>query len=77
MKIAVIGAGAFGYALSLLLTRTHENIEVYIYDIQKEYIDSLIKDKHHSFFFSEIITPNNLKATNNQDECLKNAEIMV
>lgn len=66
--IGIIGAGAFGYSLALLLGKAGNSVTVY--DINKEYIDG-INDGSHPVFFSDQKPPETVAATTNLEEVMK------
>ncbi|MFH1316912.1 MAG: NAD(P)H-dependent glycerol-3-phosphate dehydrogenase [Candidatus Woesearchaeota archaeon] len=76
-KISIIGCGAFGYAISLLLSRTHKDIDIFIYDVNMEYIEGLKNNRKHPFFYSELIINYNLIPTGNINECLDGTDIVI
>jgi len=76
-KIAVIGTGAFGYALALLLAKTHAQMQVYAYDVVEEVIKTLQETKHHPYFHQDCEIPSNLIPTSHKEECLQNAEVII
>jgi glycerol-3-phosphate dehydrogenase (NAD(P)+) len=76
-KIAVVGCGAFGYALALLLSKTHSNKEVFAYDVMSEVIETLQQTKKHPFFHTDIEICPNLLPTKDKEECLKNADLVI
>ena len=76
-KIAVVGCGAFGYALALLLSKTHSNKEVYAYDVMPEVIETLQRTKKHPFFHTDIEICPKLLPTKSKEECLRNANLVI
>ncbi|NQV91456.1 NAD(P)H-dependent glycerol-3-phosphate dehydrogenase [Candidatus Woesearchaeota archaeon] len=76
-KIAVVGAGAFGYALALLLSKTHSEIQVYAYDVIEEVITTLQETKHHPYFHKDCEISSNLIPTSDKEEGLKDAEVVL
>ena len=61
MKILTIGAGAYGLALSTILS---EKNEVTVYSSLKDEIDNLKKTHKNEKLFSNLILPNKIEYTN-------------
>lgn len=76
-KISVIGCGAFGYAIALILSKNHPEKEIYVYDVIDEVIETLKTTKHHPYFHTDIETPSNFLPTKNKETCLQNAELVI
>ncbi len=76
-KISVIGCGAFGYALALLLSKTHSEIQVYAFDVVEEVINTLKETKQHPYFHKDITISSNLIPTSRKEECLKDADLIL
>lgn len=76
-KIAIIGCGAFGYALALLLGRTHKDILVNVFDVQKEVIQELKENKKHPFFHKEHVITNNINPTTDAASALDGADLVI
>jgi len=62
MKLLIIGAGAYGLALSNILS---DKNDVTVYSSLKEEIDNLNKTNKNGKFFNEIILSSKIKYTNN------------
>lgn len=76
LKVAVIGTGSFGTALGSLSARCGHNVLMYSNSSQtiKEINE---KARNLRYFPEDVILPNNMKATDNIDECLKDAVMII
>ena len=61
-KIAVIGAGSWGTALSLHLSEKFEQIYLWVYE--KKLCDIIIKERENKWFLPEIFLPKNIVSDN-------------
>lgn len=75
-KIAVIGAGAWGTALAIVLGRkgTHH---VSLWAYEKEVCDSISQRGVNQLFLPDLPIPLGIAATNNLEEVLRNAKLVV
>jgi glycerol-3-phosphate dehydrogenase (NAD(P)+) len=75
-EIAVVGAGAWGTSLSIVLARrgTHR---VRLWAHEKEVRDSISSRRVNELFLSENIIPDCVSATGSLEEALQDAEIVV
>lgn len=74
MKIAILGAGAYGLALSCVFYKNKN--EIYIWSKFKEEIDELEKN-HCTKKLPNIIIPKDFNFTTNMQKCVENANIIV
>jgi glycerol-3-phosphate dehydrogenase (NAD(P)+) len=76
MKIAVIGAGAWGTAISCVLGRkgTHD---VRLWAYEKEVCESIAARRENELFLRGFKLPATIAATNSMEEALRDAEIVV
>jgi glycerol-3-phosphate dehydrogenase (NAD(P)+) len=74
--IAVIGAGAWGTALSIVLGRkgTHD---VRLWAYENEVCQSIVARRSNDMFLPGFHVPENVRATNNFNDALNDAEIVV
>lgn len=76
LNVGVIGGGSFGTALGTVAARSGHNVKIFSKTAQtvKE-INTM--HKNLKFFPEEITLPNNLTASNNLDEVLDNADMII
>lgn len=70
-NIAIIGSGSWGVALGIHMAKLGHNIKIWSY-LEEE--ANLINNEHKCKFLPEITIPNNIVATQNFEECLKDAD---
>ena len=75
-RIAVIGAGAWGTALSIVLTRTGRH-EVRVWAYEREVCESIINTRTNDTFLPGYAVPESVKITNNLKAALREAEIVL
>lgn len=75
MKIAVIGSGSWGSAISVLLAE--KGNDVYLWSWIQEETDSLNRDRENKEFLPGIPFPDNITCTHDMKECIENAEVIV
>ena len=75
-KIAMIGAGAWGTALSLVLGRTGRH-EVELWAWEKDVCDSINRDRTNARFLPGHRIPECVRATNSLSAVIRQAEIVV
>ena len=75
-EIAVIGAGAWGTALAIVLGRkgTHR---VSLWAYEKEVCESISQRGVNQLFLPDLPIPLGIAATNNLEEALRNAKLVV
>src|SRR4051812_23390981 len=76
MKIAIIGAGAWGTALSIALTR-HGKHSVNLWAFEKEVVESIQRVRINQPFLPGHEIPKPVVATNDLEAALKDAELLV
>ncbi|MFQ6052177.1 MAG: NAD(P)H-dependent glycerol-3-phosphate dehydrogenase [Candidatus Hydrothermarchaeota archaeon] len=80
MKIAIVGTGMFGFALSRYLGKKYlksKNVEIKAYDSNEKLIDHLKRYRKHLYHFRDKKLPPNISLTNDKGDLLKNAEIVI
>lgn len=75
MKIAVIGSGSWGTAISLLLAKKGNS--VYLWSWIQEETDRLNNDRENKEFLPGIKFPENIICTHDMGECIGGAEVIV
>jgi len=76
MKIAVIGAGAWGTALTIALARTGKH-EVRLWCLEPEVVDSITKRRVNELFLAGAAIPDGATATHDLAAALAGAEVVV
>lgn len=74
-KIAFLGAGSFGTALSVLLAEKDNIVSIYNRDIQV--VDEINNKRTNEKYIKNIIIPQNITAFNNIDKVVEGAEYIV
>ncbi|WBW99638.1 NAD(P)H-dependent glycerol-3-phosphate dehydrogenase [Oceanirhabdus sp. W0125-5] len=74
-KIAFIGGGSFGTALSMVLG--DKGYEITVYDRKEEVVEEINKSSKNSLYLKDCVLPENVKATLKIEEALKGAEMVV
>lgn len=75
MKLAIIGAGSFGTALSVHLSNNFDEIQ--LHTISKEIMDSINNKKHNNSYLKDIVIPNNVTCSLDMEEVIKDSSIIV
>ena len=75
-KIAVIGAGAWGTALAIVLGRGGNN-DVSLWAYEKEVCESIAQRRVNRLFLDGYIMPKTVRATGSLEEALSNAQIVL
>jgi len=75
-KVAVLGAGQFGFAIAQLIA-VNNKIPVVLYDPVREYIESIQKSRTHPVFHQGVTLPENVTATNSLAESVDGAVLIV
>ena len=73
-KICIIGSGSWGSALSIYLGNRNENVMLWSFSENEK---NLVNNEHKCKFLPEVKIPENVKATNNYEEAIKDAEIIL
>lgn len=76
MKIAVIGAGAWGTALAIALGR-HSTYEIKLWAYEKEVVDSIRATRINEPFLSGCPLPPNIEPTQDLSEALSGVEMVL
>lgn len=75
MKVAVIGSGGWGTAISILLAE--KGNEVYLWSWIQEETDRLNKDRENREFLPGVKLPDNIVCTHDMKSCIDGAEVIV
>eukprot|EP01098_Paradermamoeba_levis_P008372 TRINITY_DN3475_c0_g1_i4.p1 TRINITY_DN3475_c0_g1~~TRINITY_DN3475_c0_g1_i4.p1 ORF type:complete len:342 (-),score=99.28 TRINITY_DN3475_c0_g1_i4:359-1384(-) len=76
-KVAVFGAGQFGFALANLIGGNHPQLPVVMYDPYKDFIDAIKNTRQHAVFHKGVSLPSNVVATHSAPEAITDADIVV
>jgi len=76
-KIAILGAGAFGFAIAKMIGDNKSNHNIFLYDVNKEYIDNIKKTRKHPIFHNHVKLPESVTATNSRTKSIKGADIVI
>ena len=74
-KIAVIGAGSWGTALSLHLAEKFEQFFLWVYE--KELCDIIIKERDNKWFLPNFILPKNIVSDNSIERIIKDQVLIL
>lgn len=74
-KVAVLGAGAWGSSLAIILSKNVP--EVAVWAREKEVVDSVNATRTNALFLPDIEIPENVKFTNDPAEAITDAELLV
>ena len=75
-RIAVIGAGAWGTALAIVLGRQARH-DVRLWAYEKEVTDSIVQRRSNDLFLPGGTIPESVRATNSLEEALRGAEMVL
>jgi len=76
-KISIIGAGAFGFALAKIIGDKHSKKEIFIFDVVKEYIESIKTTGQHPVFHPDTKLADHIVATHSLAEAVDNACLII
>ncbi len=74
MKIAIVGSGGWGTAISCLLSKNGHEVTLWSY--LKEEAEMLTREREHKALLKGVILPQNVKITNDI-ACVAEAELIV
>ncbi|MBN2795470.1 MAG: NAD(P)H-dependent glycerol-3-phosphate dehydrogenase [Clostridia bacterium] len=75
MKIAFIGAGSWGTALSIAAADNHHEIK--IWDIDPSHIEAMQKTRRNDKYLGGVRLKDNIEPTTDIQDCLKNADVLI
>ena len=73
-KVAIIGSGSWGSALAIYLGNKGENVCIWSFTEEEK---DMINKEHKCKFLPEVVIPNTVTCTNNYEEAIKDAEIIL
>lgn len=74
-RIAVLGAGSWGTALSIVLAQNSHNVNLWAR--RNEHIESLNKERENSRYLPGIKLPENILIYSNITDCIKNCDLII
>ncbi len=77
MKIAILGAGAFGFAIAKVIGENREENEILLFDVNKDNIRHIREKGMHPIFHGKTTLPGNVKATTDVKEALEGSGLVV
>lgn len=77
MKAAVLASGSWGTALAVHLSKKYRNDNIYLWSRNKEKSERLSIERENREFLPGIRLAGNIICTNDIQECLDNAEIII
>ena len=75
MKVAVMGSGSWGTALSILLCENGQDVRLWSYSAEE--CEALQIDREHKAFLPGVKIPQAIRITNQAEEALQGAEAVV
>lgn len=76
-KISIIGAGAFGFALAKIIGDKHSDKEIFVFDVQKEYIEHIKKTKKHPVFHGDTKLALHVNATHSLKQAVEGSDLII
>lgn len=76
-KIAILGAGAFGFAMAKMIGETQTRKEIYLFDTNKDFISHIKKTREHPTFHNKIKLSSNVIVTSSRHKSIKGADLVV
>ena len=74
-KVAVLGAGAWGSSLAIILSKNIKNVSVWARE--PEVVESVKKSRTNALFLPDIKIPENVNFTNEPREAIEESELLV
>jgi glycerol-3-phosphate dehydrogenase (NAD(P)+) len=75
MRIAVIGAGSWGTATAGLLAKKGHDVRLWA--LEEEVVAGINENRHNPMYLSDVVLPENLRATHDMGEALEGAEAAI
>ncbi|MGM5483091.1 MAG: NAD(P)H-dependent glycerol-3-phosphate dehydrogenase [Nanobdellota archaeon] len=76
-KIAILGAGAFGFAIAKLIGENHMQKEIALYDVNPNFISHIESTREHPVFHESVKLPENIVVTKDLKEAVDRADLVV
>jgi glycerol-3-phosphate dehydrogenase (NAD(P)+) len=74
-NVAVLGAGSWGTALAIVLADNGHNVS--LWGRRKDQVDEINNDHKNEKYLPGVVLPENIKATTELNECVKEADTIV
>jgi glycerol-3-phosphate dehydrogenase (NAD(P)+) len=74
-RIAIVGGGSWGTALSIILAKTGHSIRLWVYEA--ELVSEINQNRRNSLYMPEFPIPAGVEATHSLQCCLQEAEIVL
>jgi len=75
--IAILGAGAFGFAMAKLLSDTHPEERITLYDPVREYIEGISRTRQHPVFHIGTALSGNVVCTTDLTAAVRGVRVLV
>lgn len=76
-KIAILGAGAFGFAMAKVIGENQTEKEIYIYDVNCDFIAHIEETRKHPLFHGQTELPNHIKTTTDIEVAMTNTDLVI
>eukprot|EP01125_Pyxidicula_operculata_P019841 TRINITY_DN721_c3_g2_i1.p1 TRINITY_DN721_c3_g2~~TRINITY_DN721_c3_g2_i1.p1 ORF type:complete len:348 (+),score=90.72 TRINITY_DN721_c3_g2_i1:58-1101(+) len=76
-RVAVFGAGQFGFVIAKLLSDTNPELPIVMTDVVVEYVESIKKTRQHPLFHKGVTLGPKVSATLSAEEALQGANLIV
>jgi len=77
-KVTIIGAGAFGFAMAWLLGRKYKRgKEIYLYDVNKEWLEYIKKTKQHPVFHRQAFLQESVVISDGLSKAVEDADLVI
>lgn len=76
-KITILGAGAFGFAIAKVISENQKDKEIYLYDVNADFIDHIKKTRQHPVFHSGVTLPLHIVPTKDLKLAVKDTDLML
>jgi len=76
-KIAILGAGAFGFAMAKVIGENQSEKEIFIYDVNQECINHIKKTRKHPIFHGEASLPTNIFPTKSLEKAVADTDLIL
>jgi glycerol-3-phosphate dehydrogenase (NAD(P)+) len=74
-RIAIIGAGSWGTALSIVLAKAGHSVRLWVFE--KELVNEINQHRRNSLYLGEFTIPTGVEASNELQFCLEGVEIVL